>query len=354
MDLPDISREDLVHAGELVNTASKNLFVQKFLDLIGKRFQRKIDQKDKQIDAVDEVKQKTNKLIATAEAEVKADLIRFKGELDKGEMLAAFIKRSDHRLLSERVRKDYNLENVLSMVQDELEVEGKQNEQPPVEENKDVNEDWFTRWTSIVEDVSVEETQRIWAKILAGEIKKPGTFSVRTLEVLRNLSQYEAQSFAKLCEYVIALPSESTAFVLGDKGEIHKAVKLSFNELKALGEAGLLVPGAGTSLMGGMFMIKYFLSNEADKSAYYVYGKHIISIRKTDSKICNGQYDALLLSQVGYELASIIETKVNHTYLQDFKSIYVSSGVNFEMGLHNIIGKNQDGSIRFMPLGIRL
>jgi len=53
--------------------------------------------------------------------------------------------------------------------------------------------DWFVRFFEDAGNISDEKMQEIWAKVLAGEIKQPGSFSLRTLEVLRNLSSDEAE-----------------------------------------------------------------------------------------------------------------------------------------------------------------
>lgn len=52
-------------------------------------------------------------------------------------------------------------------------------------------------------DVSNEDAQIIWAKILAGEIAQPGSFYKRTLSVLRDIEAFEAKWFADMCQFVI-------------------------------------------------------------------------------------------------------------------------------------------------------
>lgn len=63
--------------------------------------------------------------------------------------------------------------------------------------------DWAARFFSSVQDVSSENMRRIWARILAGEVQKPGFTSLRTLATLRNLSSSEARTFAGIAKYRI-------------------------------------------------------------------------------------------------------------------------------------------------------
>lgn len=57
--------------------------------------------------------------------------------------------------------------------------------------------DWFIRFFDSVGNISNAEMQNLWARILAGEIHNHGTFSLRTLETLRNMNQEEAILFKK-------------------------------------------------------------------------------------------------------------------------------------------------------------
>jgi hypothetical protein len=50
---------------------------------------------------------------------------------------------------------------------------------------------------NIAQDVSRDEVQDILSKILQGEVKRPETYSLRLLEIVKNLTQKEVQSFCK-------------------------------------------------------------------------------------------------------------------------------------------------------------
>ena len=59
--------------------------------------------------------------------------------------------------------------------------------------------DWAARFFNEVQDVSSEEMQTLWARVLAGEVERPGSTSIRTLGVLRDLDQATAKLFATFC-----------------------------------------------------------------------------------------------------------------------------------------------------------
>ena len=65
----------------------------------------------------------------------------------------------------------------------------------PIETLHEQDFDWYTRYYEDCGNVSDEDLQAVWAKILAGEIRCPGSYSLRTLEYLRNLTKEEAMLF---------------------------------------------------------------------------------------------------------------------------------------------------------------
>jgi hypothetical protein len=71
---------------------------------------------------------------------------------------------------------------------------------PPANE---IEEDWLLTWRDNAQKVSNEDLQRLWGSILAGELKCPGKYSIRTMDFLRTLSKNEAELIAKIARYVI-------------------------------------------------------------------------------------------------------------------------------------------------------
>lgn len=72
-----------------------------------------------------------------------------------------------------------------------------------VPSDRNVDEDWLFAWREHAGKVSTEDLQRLWGSVLAGEVKAPGRYSIRTLEFLKTLSKVEAEMISKLASYVI-------------------------------------------------------------------------------------------------------------------------------------------------------
>ena len=90
------------------------------------------------------------------------------------------------------------LANVASVVEDAADELGDK-EVPDHEPDPD----WTARFFNDVQDVSSEEMQKLWARVLAGEVDSPGRTSLRTLDTLRNMTKKDAEIFRDICDFVI-------------------------------------------------------------------------------------------------------------------------------------------------------
>ena len=69
-------------------------------------------------------------------------------------------------------------------------------------DNHEVDHDWAARFFADVQDITTESMQKIWAKILAGEVEKPGRTSLHTLAILKNMTQRDAELFSRASRFV--------------------------------------------------------------------------------------------------------------------------------------------------------
>lgn len=153
--------------------------------------------------------------------------------------------------------------------------------------------DWFIRFYEAVGNISNEEMQNLWAKILAGEISHPSTYSLRTIDVLKNINKSDAELFEKICMYSIC--SDGRYFLprydnyLNERG-------ISYSDIMHLSELGLMyndgtivlktTPKIGNNVLlsNRDLIITYIVSDENNKG------------------FAINQYP---YTQVGYEIASL-------------------------------------------------
>lgn len=61
--------------------------------------------------------------------------------------------------------------------------------------------DWILDFLDLAQNVSTEDMQELWALLLSGELKQPGSFTRRTLQTVKMLSVEEAREFQIFCRY---------------------------------------------------------------------------------------------------------------------------------------------------------
>jgi len=110
-------------------------------------------------------------------------------------------KVADANLYAEKISaeittlKQQNLQKVIEKTADYI----------PDSVNPDLDDDWFLHYVSLVERISDDDVQTLFAKLLADEIQTKGQYSVRTLNVLSNMTSNEAKTFVKMLNYSVII-----------------------------------------------------------------------------------------------------------------------------------------------------
>lgn len=63
----------------------------------------------------------------------------------------------------------------------------------------DVSEDWLNQFREVACNKSSEDAQELFSKVLEGEIRKPGSFSLKALTTLADMDQHVAMLFKTFC-----------------------------------------------------------------------------------------------------------------------------------------------------------
>ena len=205
-----------------------------------------------------------------------------------------FIQRTENRFLFQEMQKQQNIENVFMLAYKNLE-----NETPVTKDP--VDPDWISCFFDSVAKVSNEQMQVLWGKVLSGEIKKPGEFSLRTLNTLKNISQSEANSFKKLSQYILECPNNfsniNSDFFLFKFVDIEAYNNISTLDISALSEAGLIATDP-TFSMGFDLQSKH--------SVYYDGGNYSIEFENMGGAPIDINYPSYFLTKAGRELFPIV------------------------------------------------
>jgi hypothetical protein len=217
---------------------------------------------------------------------------------------AEFVQRTQCRLAYQELQKQQNIESVMDHAYDVL-------EQETAVTNEPIAQDWINRFFNCVEDIGDTELQMIFGKILAGEIRQPRSFSKRTLDTIRNLSQYEAKVFQMVTPFIVRFGRD--IFIPSDQPLLEK-YGIRYVDLMLLKECGLL----STADRAGL---TYNLT-QGDEIAVHN-NREMIKVASTTTGITHISIGAYALTTAGRELYSIMEFTPCYAYLYDLaKSIY--------------------------------
>ena len=190
------------------------------------------------------------------------------------------------------------------------------------------------RFFNSVENISNEDMQKIWGHILAGEIKSPNTYSYRTLEKLKNMTQREAEHFQLVSS--LALQHSGKKFILSDNA-ILKKYNVYFSHLLELEECGLMTAQT----------ISLTLTVSADQPGA-IYNSELIGLiygKKTE--IEEVKVSVHVFTESGSQLITAIHPKVNSQYFIDCLESINEKYKNFVVTAHDINYISDEGEINF-------
>lgn len=219
------------------------------------------------------------------------------------------VERTVNHFGSKLLRQQINREETVKKAIEEL-------KDVPIEDSKEeIDPDWLETFSRIAESKSNEDVQLFLSKILAGEIKSPGTFSQRTIQTLSLLDQNTAQLFQSFCNIsfgffiadhltcVVHAPFEGP----GSNGL--SPFGLSYTNLAKLQDAGLIQSEFSAYKESPVHILESF---------QMVLGNTVYNFRSTEETPEKIRFDCINFTQVGLELRKVIHVTGDPAYNKSF------------------------------------
>ncbi|MDI2113678.1 DUF2806 domain-containing protein [Commensalibacter nepenthis] len=116
------------------------------------------------------------------------------------------------------------------------------------ETEKEPSQDFINRWRNDAKQIHSEELQNIWGRLMAEEINNPDSISLRTLDVVKNISRSEAELFVQYLKYICNWRC-LIAYKANENDPIHEGYRvfvqpkpiINRNELVTLRDAGIIL-----------------------------------------------------------------------------------------------------------------
>ncbi|GEM_PF-6307997 len=169
----------------------------------------------------------------------------------------------------------------------------------------------LARWEHYASGATTEELRERWAHVLSSEIRKPGTFSMKTLRVVDELDASTAQLFERFCKSLIGVCAPCVS------------LRLSPKELEALEEADLIFQDELPR------SLTFDVITKGDDSEWWVMRSGKVGIvipRNTSLKGVNRSFDdvrlvkdglainVIAMTSVGTALSSVVEHDIEDAY----------------------------------------
>lgn len=177
----------------------------------------------------------------------------------------------------------------------------------PSDAPREIEDDWLNFFARAAEDKSSDELRQIFGRILSGEIKRPGSFSLRTLQFLSTLSKKDAEEIADFLSYAVL-----NAIAIRKEEKTNPTI----NERVLMEERGIIT--GATSTIGGLQR----LVTLPPGAAYIPASRMGIMVTNNSGKTASFGLPAQVLTQVAIEIMKIAVLKATDLdYLREIGNL---------------------------------
>lgn len=236
-------------------------------------------------------------------------------------------ERSGNRLEYQARKEQANIESVTTTAAIELAQEESVSPEAP-------DDDWVTRFFKYAQDVSAGQMQDLWGRILAGEIRRPGTYALRTLDFVRNMTKAEAELLQDIGK--LAVTWSGTAFIdardsswLATERKIHKGLHVRLAELDVLYPSEL--------------SLRIFRDQSINQE-YFLFGNRILIVDRgqISEEI---KVNVWKFTNVGMELLPLVPALEDDAYLERLALFFVNC--KGKATIAQITVRHPDGRIEY-------
>ncbi len=214
-------------------------------------------------------------------------------------------------------------------------------------EEKVIDDDWLNSFETEARQKSTEEMQLRFGRILAGEIQKPGSYSIRTIKILGELDQDVAVLFKNLC-------SLSTGHITASSGNISSlnilTLENEFLSSHALEKYGLSYNAISTLQEYGLVLDTDFSYWHFEKLPILLrhQGQNWMVSPAAGNKVENQELQlfGIHLSRAARELYNLVDQDPTPEYTEDFKKLL--AGLNVTVTEVDIISMEKGAGISWV------
>ena len=246
--------------------------------------------------------------------------------------LPYIVEVADQNAKADSIREEVSIAKAVLYAEEELQAD------PAQPSDEKLQDDWLLRWRECAAGVSSDELQQIWGKVLAGELKSPGQFSLRALEFLRNLSQSEAQRIERISPFVLA------GFIYRGDAPMLEAEGITFSDLLAMQELGVLagVDGLGLEITWNSDILNSFQKALTSHGAV-LWVTSPVPNKSIKLSVCT-------VTAIGKQVLGLGKFSPNEKMLASAARAIKAQGFEVMLGAYVSIGRNQIQAFNLHPV----
>lgn len=308
---------EVISAG--IGTVSRPYFIKKVADA-------RAYEATKLCEALNEIAEKQNLPVIYKDGNLE---IWQKPE-DKTLILASsdIAERCSNRIDYQERKRQKNIENITAAAAEELAQETSIPDNSP-------DEDWITRFFSCAQDISSDEMQELWGRILSGEIKRPGSYSLRTLEFVKSLTKSEAQTFEQLAKIAVQIPGGTWIIVAHNKDWLRDNRGIFPMHQFLLGELGIMYPSD--------LSFTSFGDSKIDEIVFFS-DDYLLLLKRGEIKN-KIQFPIWKFTGIGQELLALVQKPLDEQYFEYIAKFFIEK--KGEAVIAKIKTKLPDGRVAY-------
>lgn len=266
-----------------------------------------------------------------AEHAARAELIKESGRqiANAIEVDPTYAKAAATKFAEKIVRERRSLDKISSIAVAELAQTNTDETQTP-NTAPEIESDWINNFEQEAAQKSSDDMQDMFGKILAGEILKPGTFSIKAVKLLGQLDVRSAKMFQKLCSVTITQTVSGHIFdarvpALGGNAGANslQSYGLNFDVLSTLQEYGLVISDLN-SYMDYSSCIA--LDRKVSLGIGYAGKEYGLVASDPSSAPKQMKIHGVMLTKAGRELMRIVPKIQDTSFTKDLEAYFAKEG----------------------------
>lgn len=185
------------------------------------------------------------------------------------------------------------------------------------------NFDWYMRFYEIVGNISDENVQDMWAKIMAGEINRPNSYSLKTIDILKNIGKQEAELFADVL--ACSVSTGDKVFLPNYEGYLENC-GITYSQIMRLSEMGLIYNDLGI-----------VLGNTVQERMHFINGNKLMTLKAKKENVAKIEIKQFPLTESGKEVATLVQSVLSDDKFIEFAKEVKKENSNVEVQVHEII-----------------